>query len=94
MSRCRTCWVGSHGLEIQRLPLLLCASAAGVCYAAIISILRQPIKVKSFLLKRTLCVLLGGGRFLKTALCVHEDGGLVVVKVPICDPLRACQTLK
>lgn len=25
----------------------------------------------------------GGGRFLKTALCVHEDGGLVVVKVPV-----------
>ena len=24
---------------------------------------------------------LGGGRFLKTALCVHDDGGLVVVKV-------------
>ena len=25
--------------------------------------------------------ILGGGRFLKTALCVHDDGGLVVVKV-------------
>ena len=27
---------------------------------------------------------IGGGRFLKTALCVHEDGGLVVVKVTTC----------
>ncbi len=23
----------------------------------------------------------GGGRFLKTLLCLHDDGGLVVVKV-------------
>jgi hypothetical protein len=23
----------------------------------------------------------GGGRFLKTVLCVHDEGGLVVVKV-------------
>ena len=24
----------------------------------------------------------GGGRFLKTLVCLHDDGGLVVVKVP------------
>lgn len=29
----------------------------------------------------------GGGRFFKSSLCVHDDGGLVVVKVgPTCSP--------
>lgn len=28
-----------------------------------------------------LCMRAGGGRFFKSALCVHDDGGLVVVKV-------------
>ena len=32
----------------------------------------------------------GGGRFLKTLLCLHDDGGLVVVKVTLSQEV-ACQ---
>ena len=32
----------------------------------------------------------GGGRVLKTLLCVHDQGGLVVVKVATPDYLQSC----
>lgn len=82
--------MGNQLAQPARLQPEVLADLQGVVYKETLGM------VVRILLSRTRCRLhslqpqasnahwhfaLGGGRFLKTLLCVHDDGGLVVVKV-------------